>query len=75
MYPAAQALLSELIAKHPNDHKLWLNQAILKLKLNNNEETLASLEMAILLGNEQQSNYKIAKKIRDEEMKQAEHAF
>ncbi|MEQ3512437.1 tetratricopeptide repeat protein [Pseudoalteromonas sp. BZB3] len=60
MYPAAQALLSELIAKHPNDHKLWLNQAILKLELNNNVEALASLEMAILLGNEQQSNYKIA---------------
>ncbi|TLX48744.1 hypothetical protein C1E24_02420 [Pseudoalteromonas phenolica] len=60
MYPAAQALLSELIAKHPNDHKLWLNQAILKLELDNNVEALASLEMAILLGNEQQNNYKIA---------------
>lgn len=60
MYQAAQALLTDLIAKQPNDSKLWLNQAILKLEQNDSRGALVSLEMAILLGDKRESNLKTA---------------
>jgi len=60
MYQAAAALLSELIAKSPNDSKLWLNQAILSLEQNDSRAALASLEMAILLGDKRETNLKTA---------------
>lgn len=60
MYQAAAALLSELITKSPNDSKLWLNQAILSLEQNDSRAALASLEMAILLGDKRETNLKTA---------------
>lgn len=60
MFQAAQSLLTDLISKSPNNNKLWLNQAILNLELDNNRAALSSLEMAILLGDTSENNLKIA---------------
>src|SRR5690606_28380075 len=50
MYEAAEALLQDLLAKRPTAADLWLNQAALALHQNEFQQALASLEMAILLG-------------------------
>lgn len=60
MFEAAQALLSDLIAKEPNNSQFWLDQAVLQLEQSRNTEALASLEMAILLGDKRVNNLKIA---------------
>jgi tetratricopeptide (TPR) repeat protein len=60
MYLTAQALLAEMLVKNPNDVDLWLNQAILLLNQNKNKQALMSLEMAIHLGNTDDSNLKTA---------------
>jgi tetratricopeptide (TPR) repeat protein len=60
MYESAQALLSQLIEKNPTDKELWLNQAVLAINSNNMKQALASLEMAILLGDTGDANLKTA---------------
>lgn len=60
MYESAQALLTELIAKNPNNKELWLNQAVLSLNMNDTRQALVSLEMAIMLGESDDSNIKTA---------------
>jgi Tfp pilus assembly protein PilF len=60
MYESAQALLTELLAKNPADKELWLNQAILALNTNDTRQALVSLEMAIMLGESDDDNIKIA---------------
>jgi tetratricopeptide (TPR) repeat protein len=60
MYESAQALLSQLLEKNPADKELWLNQAVLAINSNNMKQALASLEMAILLGDEGDANLKTA---------------
>jgi len=60
MYLAAQALLAEMLLKRPDDIDLWLNQAVLLLNQNKNKQALISLEMAIHLGNTDDSNLKTA---------------
>lgn len=60
MYQAAEALLSDLIAKSPNKSSLWLNQAVLKLEQNDSLGALSALELAILLGDNRESNLKTA---------------
>jgi tetratricopeptide (TPR) repeat protein len=56
MFEAAQALVKELLAKRPNDSNLWLNQAALALQQNDSELALVSIEMAILLGDNDRRN-------------------
>lgn len=60
MYESAQALLSQLIEKNPADKELWLNQAVLAINSNNMKQALASIEMAILLGDDTDNNLKTA---------------
>ncbi len=60
MYESAQALLSELIAKNPSDKELWLNQAVLSLNMNDTRQALVGLEMAIMLGEKDDSNIRTA---------------
>jgi len=60
MYESAQALLSELIGKNPTNKKLWLNQAVLALNMNDTRQALVSLEMAIMLGEKDDNNIRTA---------------
>ncbi|MBU2893036.1 tetratricopeptide repeat protein [Colwellia sp. D2M02] len=60
MYESAQALLAQLIEKNPADKELWLNQAVLAIDSNNMKQALASIEMAILLGDDTGNNLKTA---------------
>jgi len=60
IYPTAQALLEEMLIKNPNEIDLWLNKAVLSLNQNKSKEALISLEMAILLGDKDDSNLKTA---------------
>jgi Tfp pilus assembly protein PilF len=60
MYESASALLDELIAKDPTNKDFWLNQAILSLNMNNTKQALISLEMAIMLGESDDSNISTA---------------
>lgn len=60
MYEATLAYVKELIQKRPNDPQVWLNQAALALQIDDKELALASLEMAILLGDDDSNNLKTA---------------
>jgi len=60
MYEASQAFLRELIQKNPNDPQAWLNQAILAIQQDDKKLALASMEMAILLGDDDVKNLKSA---------------
>lgn len=60
MYEATLAYVKELIQKRPDDPQIWLNQAALALQMDNKEMALASLEMAILLGDADAANLKTA---------------
>jgi tetratricopeptide (TPR) repeat protein len=60
MYEATLAYIKELIQKRPDDPEIWLNQAALALQMDNKEMALASLEMAILLGDVDAANLKTA---------------
>lgn len=60
MYEATLAYVKELIQKRPNDSEIWLNQAALALQMDNKEMALASIEMAILLGDADPANLKTA---------------
>ncbi len=60
MYSAAQALLAEMLVKNPQDIDLWVHQAVLHLNMNESKQALASLEMAILLGNKDENHLKTA---------------
>ena len=60
MYPAAQALLEQQLTQHPNDPQLWLNKAALALDVNEAKDALVALEMAILLGEDNDKNIKTA---------------
>lgn len=60
MYEATQAYIKELIQKRPDDPQIWLNQATIALQMDNKELALASLEMAILLGDDGDGNLKTA---------------
>ncbi|QBG35678.1 tetratricopeptide repeat protein [Litorilituus sediminis] len=60
MYESAQALISELLAKDPNNKDLWLNQAVLAINADNTNLALVSLEMAIMLGDSDDINLKTA---------------
>ena len=60
MYDAAGTLLTELLASKPGESDLWLNQATLALQMEDYERALASLEMAILLGDNDERNLRTA---------------
>ncbi|TPH18605.1 tetratricopeptide repeat protein [Litorilituus lipolyticus] len=60
MYESAQALISELLVKDPNNKDLWLNQAVLAINSDKTNLALVSLEMAIMLGDEDDLNLKTA---------------
>ena len=60
MYPAAMAMLEQLLHSRPNDANLWLNKAALSLSVNNSSDALVALEMAILLGEDNSKNLKTA---------------
>jgi Tfp pilus assembly protein PilF len=60
MYESAQALLTELIVKSPGNKELWLNQAVLSLNMDDTHQALVSLEMAIMLGEEDDGNIRTA---------------
>ena len=60
MYPAAMALLQELITQRPNDAQLWLNKAALALSSDQSADALVALEMAMLLGEDNIKNIKTA---------------
>jgi tetratricopeptide (TPR) repeat protein len=56
-YNEATALLSELLNKQPDNSELWLQHAQLSLRQMNEKEALASMEIALRLGNKQARNY------------------
>ncbi len=60
MIESAEALLKELLAKHPDDAQLWLNRAALALHQENINEALVGVEMAIILGDDDPQNLKTA---------------
>lgn len=60
MYESAQALIAEMLEKNPGDSSLWLSQAAISLRENNTSKALRSVEMAILLGDRDNNNLKIA---------------
>ena len=60
MYEAAEALLRELINQNPDEPELWLNRAALALQKEDEKQALISLEMAILLGDNDIRNLKTA---------------
>src|SRR5690606_2013977 len=60
MYEAARALLREMLTRHPDKPGLWLNHAALALQTENFEEAVIGLEMAILLGDDDEKNLKTA---------------
>lgn len=63
MYDAAEALLDEITARKPNMPELWLNKATLALHKEDYPRALTSLEMALLLGNEDQRNLQTSAKL------------
>lgn len=63
MLESAQALLKELLAKHPDDKDLWLNSAALALHREDHLEALVGIEMAILLGDDGTHNLTTAAKL------------
>lgn len=60
MYESAQALITEMLTKKPDDSSLWLSQAAIALKEKNTPKALQSIEMAILLGDRDKNNLKTA---------------
>jgi len=60
MYESAQALLREMLNARPNDSALWLNKAAIALQLSSSLEALASIEMAMLLGDTAPKNIRTA---------------
>lgn len=60
MYESAQALIAELLVKDSNNKDLWLNQAVLAINADNTNLALVSLEMAIMLGDNDDINLKTA---------------
>ncbi|MDN4503650.1 tetratricopeptide repeat protein [Alteromonadaceae bacterium BrNp21-10] len=60
MYPAAMAMLEDLLKQHPELPELWLNKAALSLSMGESKEALIAIEMAMLLGEDNSKNIKIA---------------
>jgi len=58
MFDAAQALLQDMINRNPREPNLWLNQAALALHREDHRRALASLEMALVLGDKDLRNMK-----------------
>lgn len=63
MYEAAQALIKELLAKRPGEAVLWLNHAALSFQQDDTRAALASIEMAMLLGDDDKHNLTTAAKL------------
>jgi tetratricopeptide (TPR) repeat protein len=60
MYESASALIREMLGRHPDKSELWINQAALALKMDDRLLALSSLEMAILLGDDNENNLRTA---------------
>lgn len=60
MYDAASALIGEILARNPGESELWLNKATLYLKQDKLADALSSIEMALLLGDNSETNLRIA---------------
>ncbi len=60
MFDAAEALVGELIEKNRNDSNLWLMKAAISMRANKTQHALASLEVAIHLGEGSQNNLRSA---------------
>lgn len=60
MYEAAEALIKDLLTQQPNKPELWLNQAALRMQKQDVRAALASIEMALLLGDKDPKNIKAA---------------
>src|SRR5690606_23706252 len=58
MFESAQALITELLAVNPENIDLWLNKAAIAMQQDNVSEALASMEMALLLGDKDRENLK-----------------
>lgn len=58
MFESAQALITELLAKEPENIDLWLNKAALAMEQGATEEALSSMEMALLMGDQDRVNLK-----------------
>jgi tetratricopeptide (TPR) repeat protein len=56
MFDAAKALLRDMINRQPKEPNLWLNQAALWLHEEDYHQALVSLEMALLLGDDDSRN-------------------
>lgn len=63
MFKATNALIIEMLERHPYDKSLWLAQAAVALELEDKQRALQSLEMAILLGESSTHNFKTAAKL------------
>lgn len=58
MYQSAKALIEDLLARQPDEADLWLNKAAIAMEQDEIVEALASMEMALLLGNDDRNNLK-----------------
>ncbi len=58
MYQSAEALIEDLLASQPGKSDLWLNKAAIAMEQDDIVEALASMEMALLLGDEDRNNLK-----------------
>lgn len=58
MYQSAEALIEDLLARRPEEPDLWLNKAAIAMEQDDIAEALASMEMALLLGDDDRNNLK-----------------
>lgn len=66
MFSSATALMTEMLARTPNESELWLNNATLLLHQDKNLEALSSLETAMLLGDSSERNLRVAAQLHIE---------
>lgn len=59
-FDSAIALANEMLKSHSNNQELWLNRAFLYLHFEDDFNALTSLEAAIALGNQDESNFTAA---------------
>lgn len=58
MYESAEALIADLLSVNPENSDLWLNKAAIAMQQDDVNEALASMEMALLLGDRDRQNLK-----------------
>lgn len=58
MFESAKALIADLLSVNPENGDLWLNKAAIAMQQDDVNDALASMEMALLLGDQDRQNLK-----------------